>query len=176
MDDMTMLFEPFAPLFGVSREADRHVAPSGTALRSFVPAADVVATEDDTTVVMDLPGLTAEDLEIELVDDVLTVRGERVLPYAADEQGRAWQRLERGFGTFERVLRVPKGLEEDSIQASMADGVLTLHIAKPEARKPRRIAINAGAEQPALEQEQPAGEVEQEESAREERETAGAAA
>lgn len=158
---MTMLFEPFAPL-------------SGTALRSFVPAADVVATEDDATVVMDLPGLTADDLEIELVDDVLTVRGERALPYAGDEQGRVWQRLERGFGRFERVLRVPKGLEEDSIQASMADGVLTLHIAKPESRKRRRIAINAGGEQPVLEQEESSGE--QEEHAGQDREMAAATA
>ena len=153
---MTMLFEPFAAL-------------SGTALRSFVPAADVVATEDDATVVMDLPGLTAADLEIELVDDVLTVRGERAQPYAGDEGG-VWQRIERGFGRFERVLRVPKGLEEDGIQASMADGVLTLHIAKPESRKPRRIAINTGGEHPVLEHE------EQEQPASQEREMAGATA
>lgn len=154
---MTMLFEPFAAL-------------GGTALRAFAPAADVVASEDDATVVMDLPGLTADALEIELVDDVLTVRGERAFPYAGDEQGRSWQHLERGFGRFERVLNVPKGLEEDSIQASMADGVLTLHIAKPESRKPRRIAINTGGEQPVLEQE------EQEETAGQERELAGATA
>ena len=171
---MTLLFEPFTPLFGFSREMDRHVASSGTALRSFVPAADVVATEDDATVVMDLPGLTADDLEIELVDDVLTVRGERAFPFAGDE-GRVWQRLERGFGKFERELRVPEGLEEDSIQASMADGVLTLHIAKPEARKPRRIAINAGGEQPVLEAEESASQDHvQEESTSQEREMAGA--
>lgn len=163
---MTLPFEPFAPRLGFLRETDRHLAAGDAALRSFVPAADVVATEDDVTVVMDMPGLTADDLEIELVGDVLTVRGERAFPYATeDEQGRAWQRLERAFGQFERVLRVPQGLSDENIQASMADGVLTLRIVKPESRGSRRIAI--GGEQAALEHDTSAGE---------ERQMAGAAA
>ncbi|HEV2769438.1 MAG TPA: HSP20 family small heat-shock protein, partial [Solirubrobacteraceae bacterium] len=151
MDDMTLFFEPFAPLLGFSREADRHLASGQAALRSFAPAADVLATEDLVTVTMDIPGLKAEDLEIELADDVLTVRGERVFSYTDQAEAGVWQRLERGYGKFERVLRVPKGLEGDAIQASMADGVLTLHIPMPQARKPRRIAISTGGEQPVIE-------------------------
>ena len=166
---MTLFFEPFAPLLGVSREGDHRLAPGQAALRSFSPAADVVATEDVVTVTMDMPGLRAEDLEIELADDVLTVRGERSFSYATDQaQAGVWQRLERGYGKFERVLRVPKGLDGDAIQASMADGVLTLHIPMPEARKPRRIAINTGGEQPVIEHDDAA--------AGEERELAGATA
>jgi HSP20 family protein len=139
------LFEPFAPLFELTRDLDRlfgndHVVPS------FVPAADVVVTDDNVTVLMDVPGLTADDLEIELVDDVLTVRGERWLAAGTqDEQAGAWQRIERGFGRFERVLRVPKGLDADQIGAEMDDGVLTLHIPKPQAQQPRRIEIATGA-------------------------------
>src|SRR3954449_8727888 len=128
MDEMT-LFQQFAPLF------ER---------RPFVPAADVIVTDDDVTVVMDVPGFTPDDLDIELIDDVLTVRGERALPYASGDGHRAWQRLERGFGRFERVIRVPQGLDPDTVAASMADGVLTLLIPKPEARKPRRIEIGLG--------------------------------
>ena len=168
---MTLLFEPFAPLFEPSRGMDRLFAPSGTAIRSFVPTADVVVTDDDVTVTMDVPGLKADDLSIELEGDVLTVRGERTSPHTTgkDDEGRVWQRLERGFGEFERVLRVPKGLDPDAITASMADGVLTLHIPMPEARKPKRIEIATGDAQPALEQtpsEEPS----------EERELAGTAA
>ena len=69
-------------------------------------------------------------------------------------RGRTWRRIERGFGRFERDIRVPKGLEPDSIDASLADGVLTLRIRKPEPLKPRRIEIGTGRSdegQPQLE-------------------------
>ena len=62
--------------------------------------------------------------------------------------GSGWS---AGFGKFERVLRVPGGLDPDAITASMANGVLTLHIPVPEARKPRRIEIATGGAQSALE-------------------------
>jgi HSP20 family protein len=141
------LFDPFAPLFEVTRDVDRRLGRWPLA-PSFLPAADVVVTDEDVTVMMDVPGLKADDLQIELVDDVLTVRGERPLPFGAsagDQQGGAWQRVERGFGRFERILRVPRDLDAGQISADMADGVLTVHIPKPEARKPRRIQIGTGA-------------------------------
>ena len=105
---------------------------------------------------MDVPGLSAEDLEIELQNDVLTVRGARAYPYADEGDGSegayAWQLIERGFGRFERVLRVPAGLDPDAIEASLIDGVLALRIPKPETLKPRRIQIgSADGEQRELE-------------------------
>ena len=129
------------PLFGLERDLNRLLTPAGRAA-AFFPAADVLVTDEDVTVHMDVPGLTAETLEIELQDDVLTVRGERTLPYAGEQTG-AWQRLERGFGRFERVLRVPRGLDPDAIEASLVDGVLTLRIPKPERLKPRRVEITS---------------------------------
>jgi HSP20 family protein len=148
---MALFLEPFS-LFELTRGIDRMLAPSGTAFRSFAPAADVVVTKDHVTVTMDVPGLKVEDLSIELEDDVLTVRGERTLTNTTgnDDNGRSWQRLERGFGKFERVLRVPKGLDPDAVRACMADGVLTLHIPMPETHKPRRIEIQTGDAQPTL--------------------------
>lgn len=149
---MTLLFEPFAPLFELSRDLSRF-ASGGPAVNAFLPTADVIVTDDDVSVVMDVPGLRVEDLNIELQDDVLTISGERPFPQHTGEKGapQAWQRLERGYGRFERVLRVPKGLDPDKITASMADGVLTLHLPKPEARKPRRIEIASGEQTPVLE-------------------------
>lgn len=146
---MTLLFpEPFAPLFGLSREVGRRGAP-GAALRSFVPAADVIATEDAVTVFMDVPGLTVDDVTIELQDDHLTVTGERAMP--ADGEDAVWQQVERGFGAFRRVLRVPHGLDPERISAAIADGVLTLRIPQPEAPKPRRIEIATGGDAEAME-------------------------
>jgi HSP20 family protein len=165
---MTTLSEPFSPLFELSRELDRAFTRSEP--RTYFPAADVVVTDDDVRVDMDVPGLSVDDLEIELVDDALTIRGERAYPYATDEEGKyVWQRLERGFGRFERVLRLPRGLDAEQIEASIHDGVLTLNLPKPEAHKPRRIQITTGAAQPAL------GEGDSEEVKAEDRELAGAA-
>lgn len=145
---MTLL-EQFDSLFDLTR--DRLLAGSGFS-RAFVPAADLVVTDEEVTVFMDVPGLKPEDLEIELTGDVLTVRGERAYPYATDDrEGRNWYRLERGYGRFQRILQVPKGLDPDSISAEMVDGVLTLHIPQPEARKPRRIQITTGGAQPVIE-------------------------
>lgn len=136
------MFEPFAPLIEFSRDR----AYAGEQARSFVPAADVVLTDEDVTVVMDVPGLKADDIDLELRDDILTVRGERPMPQTDEhDTRRVWQRLERAHGTFERTLRLPRGLDPDAITASLTDGVLTLRIAKPESRKPRRIEISTDA-------------------------------
>ena len=98
----------------------------------------------DPTVTMDVPGLQTDDLEIELENDVLTVRGERAYPHGTDGEPRAWQRIERGFGKFERSLQIPRGLDPDAIEASLDAGVLTLRIPKPEKLKPKRVQIAAG--------------------------------
>ena len=139
---MTMLMERFAPLLELQRDFNRFLAPGGAA---FIPAADVLAGDEEVVVHMDVPGLSADNLEVELENDVLTVRGERVFPYGGNgaDEGYAWQLVERGFGRFERVLRVPTGLDPDAIEATVTDGVLTLRIPKPETMKPRRIQIGA---------------------------------
>ena len=134
------------------------------ALRSFLPPADVTVTEDQVTVIMDVPGLKAPQLDVELLGDRLTVRGERPFPHDGESEGRpAWRRFERGFGRFERILQVPEGLDPTGIVASLADGVLTLVIPMPEARKPHRIAILGADEQPVIEaSEEPPAERERE--------------
>lgn len=143
---MTMPLERFAPLFELQRDLNRFLAPGGAA---FVPAADALPSEEEVVVHMDVPGFSTDDLEIELENDVLTVRGERAFPYAGEgsgaDGGYAWRLIERSFGKFERVLRVPTGLDPDAIEATVADGVLTLRIPKPETLKPRRIPIGAAS-------------------------------
>jgi HSP20 family protein len=104
----------------------------------------VLVDDEAVTVYMDVPGLRSEDLEIELENDVLTVRGERPYPYGREDGGGPVQRIERRFGRFERSLRVPSGLDPEAIEASLTDGVLKLRIPLPETRRPRRIEIKAG--------------------------------
>ncbi len=117
--------------------------------RGFVPASDVVVGENDTVITMDLPGLTTESLQVEAVDGELVVRGERKRPEFPETS--RWALNERAFGAFERRIRLPEGLDPDAITASMADGVLSLIIPKPEEKKPRTIAIGAADRQRELE-------------------------
>jgi HSP20 family protein len=141
------LFDQFDSLFDLTR--DRMLSGNGYG-RAFVPAADLLVDDDEVTVYLDVPGLRPENLDIQLVDDVLTVKGERAYPFATGEQqngnGRHWCRIERGYGKFQRMLQVPNGLDPDRITASMVDGVLTLHIPQPEVRKPRKIQIASGGQ------------------------------
>jgi HSP20 family protein len=139
---MTMLTEPYAPWL---RELNRIFTSEG--LAGFIPPADVVVDDDGVTVHMDVPGLNADSLEIELENEVLTVRGERRPPYSTEDGERGVRRIERHFGKFERSLRVPRGLDSDAIDASLADGVLTLRIPKPAAPEPHRVQIKTGRSQ-----------------------------
>jgi HSP20 family protein len=134
---MTALVEPFTPWL---RDSNRFVA-SETRVTRFVPPADVLVTDDGATVHMDVPGIERDALEIELENDMLTVRGERPYPYG--DNADAVRRVERGFGRFERTLRVTRDLDPNAIEASMSNGVLTLRLPKPESLKPRRIEIRA---------------------------------
>ncbi|HEY0279592.1 MAG TPA: HSP20 family small heat-shock protein [Solirubrobacterales bacterium] len=135
---MTMLLESFNTLLEANRGR-----PGASSARAFVPATDLLVGEDEVRLVMDVPGFKTDDLEIELADGVLSVRGERRYPYHED-QAHKLNRLERGYGRFERLLQVPKGVEPDALSASMSDGVLTLSIPLPKARRPHRIEIAGG--------------------------------
>jgi HSP20 family protein len=111
-------------------------------VRRWVPAMDLVEGEDHYVLRADLPGLALQDVAIEVHDRVLTVAGERKVEHDAETRGFA--RLERAVGTFRRALTLPEGVDADAITASLERGVLTVRIPKPEARKPRRVAISVG--------------------------------
>jgi HSP20 family protein len=117
----------------------------------FIPATDVAVSESDIVVTMDVPGLRQDDLTIDLRDGHLVVRGERRFPASADTDNLAHR--ERGYGSFERHITVPDGVDADAITANLDSGVLSLIIPKPEHLKPKAIAIGTrdGAEQRQLE-------------------------
>ena len=116
---------------------------------AFLPPADVMVSDGDVILTMDLPGLTADDLEIELVDGYLSVRGERKRPEVAE--GTRWAHMERGFGRFERRIALPQGVDPDKVTASYDNGVLSLLVPKPDRLVPRQIQIGTGEGQRQLE-------------------------
>jgi len=123
-------------------------APNGTqtGLRRWIPAMDLVETDDDFVLRADLPGLAEGDVNIELEDNVLTVSGERKSEHEARKEG--YYRVERASGGFSRSLTLPEGVDPGSINASFDKGVLEVRIPKPEERKPRKVAISVAGGEP----------------------------
>lgn len=121
---------------------DTPTVGSRSALRSWIPALDVVETETDYVLRADLPGLSEDDVDVQLHNDVLTVSGERKSEHEERKQG--YYRVERSSGSFRRSVRLPEGVEPDSISASFERGVLEVKVPKPAQRTPHKIAIKAG--------------------------------
>jgi HSP20 family protein len=116
---------------------------SGTAqARRWLPAMDLVETDDHFVLRADLPGLSEEDVKIELEDNVLTVSGERKAEH--EERKEGYYRVERASGTFARSLTLPEGVDPAGVTAHFHRGVLEVRIPKPEERKPRKVAITVG--------------------------------
>ena len=108
--------------------------------RRWVPPMDLVEAEDHFVLKADLPGLAESDVNLEVQDGTLTISGERKAEHEQREKG--WYRIERSFGSFNRSLTLPDGVDPDRIEASFNNGVLEVRIPKPEERKPRRISIS----------------------------------
>jgi HSP20 family protein len=106
------------------------------------PPVDVHETDDEIVVTASLPGMKAEDVEITMTGQNLTLRGE----LKADDEIKRDQYLyrERRFGSFSRSIQLPLRVQGDRADANFTDGVLTLRIPKAEEVKPRQIRINAG--------------------------------
>ena len=121
----------------------------GGGLRRWIPAMDLVETEEDFVLRADLPGLSEGDVNIELEDNVLTVSGERKSEH--EERKEGYYRVERASGSFSRSLTLPEGVDASAVTAHFDKGVLEVRIPKPEQRKPRKVTIAAGGGQKTIE-------------------------
>jgi HSP20 family protein len=132
-------------LFNTVFDAPATGAGNGGA-RRWVPAMDLVETDEHFVLRADLPGMTEGDVNVELEDNLLTVSGERRAEH--EEKREGFYRLERAFGEFSRTLTLPKGIDAESVTAGFDNGVLEVRIPKPEQRKPRKISISGGEGEP----------------------------
>jgi HSP20 family protein len=139
---MSRLFDDFfsSPMF-----PRMPMMPPAPALAVVVtPQIEVSETDKEIQITAELPGIDPKDVEVTLVDDVLTIRGEK---QAQHEEGkeRDYHLTERSYGTFARYLRLPFHVDPQQIRAAFKDGVLTLTIPKPEEaqQKVHRITVSA---------------------------------
>ena len=146
-------WDPFSEVLSMQREMDRMFGRLGAARTqrmidalsvAWMPRIDVKTTGDDMVIYAELPGLSRKDIDVEVTDGLLTIKGERTSTTEKSEEG--WLIRERSYGSFERSLALPEGIESEKITADYKEGVLEVHVPKAlESLKPKthRIALDA---------------------------------
>jgi HSP20 family protein len=139
------LSDPFRPIDQLFDEMWRNWPNrffEGDTTRPFLrPAMDVVENEDNITVRVDLPGLTSDDVHVEMEDNVLTIRGE--IGDTIEKEGERYHYRERYSGSFQRSLRLPNTIDANKVDASFDNGVLNIVLPKLPQAQPKKIDIKA---------------------------------
>ena len=137
-----MVWNPFAEIERIRREFDRlleELVPREEGERVFAPVVDVYETDQELVVKAELPGVKKENVEVSIRDNALYIRGEK--KEDREEKTKAYHRVERVYGRFERVLPLPTDVKVESAKAEFKDGVLEIRIPKAEGAKERKIEI-----------------------------------
>jgi HSP20 family protein len=125
----------FNESFGRSRYLDEEVS-----LYDWSPPVDIYDTGDGIVLKVELPGVNKDDVSVEVKDNVLTLKGERLLdPKIKDEH---YYRKERSFGKFNRSFSLQEPIKPDLIKASFKNGVLTIEIPRPEDERPKQVTVD----------------------------------
>lgn len=117
--------------------------PSFESRWASTPCMDVAETDKEIEMTAELPGLEEKDIQVNVADDMLTIKGEKKAE--KEEKGRNYHRVERSYGSFYRSLQLPAGVNADAIKATLKNGVLKVTVAKPAAAQPKKIEVKAAA-------------------------------
>ena len=125
----------FSESFGGSRELD-----DDSGLYDWRPPVDIYEAADDFILKVELAGIEKEDVNVEVKDNVLTLKGERLLdPEIKDEQ---YYRKERAFGKFQRSFTLQESIKPEHVKASFKNGILTITVPKPTTEKTKQVTVN----------------------------------
>ena len=149
--DRTLASREAHPFATLQREIDRLFEDFGRGFPSFgrwgtqelVPSIDVTETDKQIDITAELPGLEEKDVQINVADNILTIRGEKKAE--KEEKDKQYHRVERSYGAFSRSLELPPGVNADAIKASIAKGVLTVTVPKPAAAQTKKIEVKSAA-------------------------------
>ena len=136
------------PFDTLQREIDRLYEDFGRRMPAFgalslTPTIDVTETDKEIEITADLPGLEEKDVQLNLSDNVLTIRGEK--KNEREETKKDYHLVERSYGSFTRSVQLPEGVNADGIKAEMAKGVLKVTVPKPTPAQSKKINIQAAA-------------------------------
>ncbi|MGD9971569.1 MAG: Hsp20/alpha crystallin family protein [Desulfatirhabdiaceae bacterium] len=118
----------------------RSPADEDFALSAWKPLVDIFDREDAIIIHAELPGVSKENVSIELKENILTLKGERTESREIKED--KYYRKERTFGSFHRAFTLPTAISPEKIKATFKDGILEIEIPKPEEQKPKQIKID----------------------------------
>ena len=136
------VWSPFSELRSLQREMNRLFdGYDGGVSMSRFPALNVWGDEENVIVTAELPGMEPDNIELHVVNNQLTIKGERNAEEPAEEA--VCHRCERGSGSFARTVRLPYAVEGDKVSAVYDQGVLSITLPRSEATKPKRIEIKA---------------------------------
>jgi HSP20 family protein len=117
----------------------RMTSESETALADWSPTSDIVETKDEIAIKAELPGIEEKDVDVEIENGVLTLKGDRKAEKETEEKG--FRRTERSYGTFLRSFTLPTNVAPEKTTASFANGLLEVHLPKKEDAKPHAIKV-----------------------------------
>ena len=134
------------PVFGLRREIDRlfddvFTGRGGSGVGSWRPAVDVQENAKELRFDVELPGIRPEDIELNVENGVLSIRGEKSEERKEDDKEGRYHIVERSYGSFFRSFQLPQGVDETQINADVEQGVLHIRIPKTALPQPRRIEI-----------------------------------
>ena len=124
----------------VNRFFEGSLSPQLWNSQAWVPTCDLTETENEIRILMDLPGMNKENVDIQLNEGTLVIRGERKFE---EQEKTRYHRLERFNGSFTRSFELPASIEAEKISAVFKDGVLEVVLPKKESAKTRKITIQA---------------------------------
>ena len=134
-------FDPFLELRRMQSEMNRLFSGYSFAAARDFPPVNIWLGENSVVVSAELPGVTRGDVTLNLQDDVLTLEGKR-----EPSEGREnvnWQRRERAYGSFSRIVQLPFRVDADKVQARFNNGILEIELQRLEADRPKKIEIRA---------------------------------
>jgi HSP20 family protein len=138
------------PFISLQREIDRLFDDFTSGFRTFgngktemLPSMDVSETDKEIEITAELPGLEEKDVQINVADNLLTIRGEKKAE--KEETDKNYGLIERSYGSFERTLQLPDGVNADAIKATIAKGVLKVTVPKSAPAQVKKIDVKAAA-------------------------------
>lgn len=116
---------------------------SGRVAGALMPSMDMSETDKEIEITAELPGLEDKDVQLNVADNILTIRGEK--KNEREEKDKDYHLLERNYGSFVRTVELPPGVDPDSIKAEIAKGVLKVTVPKPVPSQARKIEVKSAS-------------------------------
>jgi HSP20 family protein len=109
----------------------------------LMPSMDVAETDKEIEITAELPGMEQKDVELNLADNILTIKGEK--KSEKEEKDKNYRTYERSHGSFSRTVELPAGIDPDEIKASLSNGVLKVTVPKPAPAQAKKVEVKAAA-------------------------------